>query len=363
MKILLLSHFPPPVHGSALVGQLILNSSILNSNFEFININLLASQKVQDSGRFQGRKLISFIRLLWVLTYNLIQNRPKICYYALTTTGLAFYRDVLLVGIIKFFGIPIVYHLHNKGVQTNANNWINYQLYRYVFHRSDIILLSELLYPDIDQFVKKEYVHICPNGISNISLIQVKKEKPTILFLSNLIQSKGIYELLEACQLLKKRGIDFQLNIVGSEGDILIKDLNKVIESYSLEKFVSVLGPIFNEEKFKSLVSASVFVLPTFYPNECFPLVLLEAMQASLPVISTYEGGIPDIVIDGETGYLVPQRDINALADRMQELIENPHLREQMGQAGRKRYEELFTAEIFENRLLEILQQVSLKYT
>lgn len=350
-----------------MVGQQLFISSILNSNFDIKHINLLASQKVQDSGRFQVRKLISFIRLIWDLTYNLIQNRPKICYYALTTKGLAFYRDVLLVGMIKLFRVPIVYHLHNKGVQKNSNNWIKYQLYRFVFYRSEIILLSELLYLDVAQFVKKEHVHICPNGISNgipnISLIMVKKEKPTFLFLSNLIQSKGIYELLEACQLLKKRGIDFQLNIVGSEGDILIKDLNKVIESYSLEKFVSVLGPIFNEEKFKSLVSASVFVLPTFYPNECFPLVLLEAMQASLPVISTYEGGIPDIVIDGETGYLVPQRDINALADRMQELIENPQLREQMGQAGRKRYEELFTAEIFENRLLEILQQVSLKYT
>lgn len=349
------------------MGQQIFNSRILNSKFDIQFINLLASQKVHDSGRFQGRKLMSFIRLIWDITYNLIKNRPKICYFALTSKGLAFYRDVLLVGIIKLFRVPIVYHLHNKGVHPNAKNWMNYQLYRFVFHRSDIILLSELLYPDVAQFVKKEHVHICPNGISNgipnISLIKVKKEKPTLLFLSNLIQSKGVTDLIEACNLLKLRGIDFNLDIVGDEGDLLFEDLGEVIHRYGMENCISLLGPIYDEEKIKLFESSAIFVFPTYYDQETFGLVLLEAMQASLPVISTYEGGIPDIVIDGETGYLVPQRDINALADRMQELIENPQLREQMGQAGRKRYEELFTAEIFENRLLEILQQVSLKYT
>ncbi len=361
MKVLISFHLPPPIHGSALVGQQIFNSSLLNSSFEITYINLLASRKVQDSGRFQGRKLISFIRLLWVLTYNLIQNRPKICYYALTTKGLAFYRDVFLVGMIKLFRVPIVYHLHNKGVQTNSNNWIKYRLYRFVFHRSEIILLSELLYSDVEQFVNKEHVHICPNGIKNTSDIHLKKEIPVILFLSNLVKSKGVYDLIEACYLLNQRGVKFYLNIIGNEGDILKNDLKELINRYKIDKCVKILGPLYDNEKFKALKSSNLFVFPTF--NDCFPLVLLEAMQASLPVISTYEGGIPDIVIDGETGYLVPQRDIHALADRMQELIENPQLREQMGQAGRKRYEELFTAEIFENRLLEILQQVSLKYT
>jgi glycosyltransferase involved in cell wall biosynthesis len=85
------------------------------------------------------------------------------------------------------------------------------------------------------------------------------------------------------------------------------------------------------------------------------PLVLLEAMQHSLPVVSTFEGAIPDVVEDGVTGFLVLQRDAIALAEKIELLIKNPELRTSMGIAGRKRYENNFTISIFENRLKEIL--------
>lgn len=81
-------------------------------------------------------------------------------------------------------------------------------------------------------------------------------------------------------------------------------------------------------------------------------------MQFSLPIISTFEGGIPDVVKDGINGFLVPQRDAQALADKLEVLIVNPLLRKEMGFAGRKLYEEKFTIEIFEKRLLEIFRNL-----
>ncbi len=82
-------------------------------------------------------------------------------------------------------------------------------------------------------------------------------------------------------------------------------------------------------------------------------------MQNGLAVISTPEGGIPDIVIDGKTGFLVPQQDSKKLADKMALMIQNPDLRKIMGQEGKKRFEKLFTLNQFENKFISILKEVS----
>ncbi len=104
----------------------------------------------------------------------------------------------------------------------------------------------------------------------------------------------------------------------------------------------------------EALHKADVLVHPT--REDCFPLVILEAMAAGLPVISTREGGIPDEVEDGMTGILCEKRDPAALADALKHLMEDAALRERMGRAGRERYERLFSASRFERRLTEILQ-------
>lgn len=112
----------------------------------------------------------------------------------------------------------------------------------------------------------------------------------------------------------------------------------------------------------KKLLKSKVFenppVLPlfsTFYHNECFSLVLLEAMEHGLPCISTTEGGIPGIVDDGKTGFLVPKHDVAALADKIQLLLNDSVLRSNMGKAGREKFEKEFTLEVFEKRMVEIL--------
>lgn len=112
----------------------------------------------------------------------------------------------------------------------------------------------------------------------------------------------------------------------------------------------------------KKLLKSKVFenppvlpLFPTFYHNECFSLVLLEAMEHGLPCISTTEGGIPGIVDDGKTGFLVPKHDVAVLADKIQLLLNDSVLRCKMGKAGREKFEKEFTLEVFEKRMVEIL--------
>lgn len=112
----------------------------------------------------------------------------------------------------------------------------------------------------------------------------------------------------------------------------------------------------------KKLLKSKVFenppVLPlfsTFYHNECFSLVLLEAMEHGLPCISTTEGGIPGIIDDGKTCFLVPKHDVAVLADKILLLLNDSGLRSNMGTVGREKFEKEFTLEVFEKRMVEIL--------
>ncbi len=110
------------------------------------------------------------------------------------------------------------------------------------------------------------------------------------------------------------------------------------------------------EKKISELQKADIFVFPTF--NEAFPLVLLEASQFSLPVISTFEGGIPDIVVDGKTGFLVKSQNPEMLAEKISILLNNSNLRIEMGRNAYERFINNFTIDIFEKNMLKTFNSI-----
>ena len=205
--------------------------------------------------------------------------------------------------------------------------------------------------------------HTHPDGVSAMSAAPSPSgegwgEDPHLLFLSNLIPSKGVYVLLDACRVLKKRGLDFKCDFVGGETkEIDRATFETAVKERDLEGVVCYHGPKYGEEKDAYWQSADVFVFPTFYFNECFPLVLLEAMQWRLPLVSSDEGGIPDIVEDGVNGFVCPRQNVQSLADALEKLITDPTLRQQMGERGYQRYLDLYTLEAFEKRFAALLRR------
>jgi len=131
-----------------------------------------------------------------------------------------------------------------------------------------------------------------------------------------------------------------------------------IIKKYRLETKVFNRGVIKGNEKEKFLIELDIFVFPTFYPFEGLPLVILEAMAAGLPIITTSVGSIPELVIDGETGFIIGKNNPQAAADAIIKLIENLELRMNIGKAGRKRYEEYFTLDHNINRMIEVFNEV-----
>lgn len=341
-----------------MVGKYINESNLINTSFDCEYLNLLASDKINQTGKINFSKLLGFCETWVKLLFILIKNRPDSCYFAITVSGYAFYRDLLLIFLLKIFRINLIYHMHNKGVSDKSNIFLHL-CYLFMYKNTHVILLSKYLYSDVENYVPKAKVHICPNGIPDFKIhdktAKTKDNVVRLLFLSNLIESKGIFILLDSLAIINQKGINFRCDIIGGEGDISEDKLVEYLKKSNLEDRVFYLGKKYGKDKHRVFLKSDIFVFPTFYSKECFPLVSIEAMKYAKPVISTNEGGLRDIVEDGITGYIVPQRNINLLVEKILELMGDPEKRYKMGKAGRYKYENEFKLNIFENRLLIIL--------
>lgn len=363
IKVLFILHLPPPVHGAAIANSFIRNSSIINNEFETDYLSLATNAKLHESGKGSIRKVFTFMSLIFKVLRALVNKKYDLCYVSLTAGGPAFYKDLIIVSVLKLFGKKILYHFHNKGVSLAPQNAINDLLYRYAFRNTSSILLSRYLYSDIAKYVDEKDVFYCPYGIPPTGIANKGKRTPDsdelcrLLYFSNMMIEKGVFVLLEACRELKKRNYNFVCHFAGGWTDITQTEFNDYVQKNNLENVVVALGPRYKEEKLSVFSNSDVFIFPTFYHYETFGLVNLEAMQHGLPIVSTPEGGIPDVVVDGVTGFLVPQRNTDALTEKLEILISNPDLRTEMGAAGEKRYRELFTIDRFERKVADIIKE------
>lgn len=362
-KILCIIQLPPPIHGNAMMNQYLIESKSINNNFLIKILSLKFVKQLADIGNFQIIKLIKMIIFIFKLLFQLIKFNPDLIYYTISPLGFAFYRDVLFVSIIKLFNKKIIYHLHAKGIKQKSRNKLNFLLYKFIFKDSYVIHLSPLLYNDIKNFCPLERVYFCPNGIPYIVKINKTKDKKCkkiqhILFFSNMIKTKGVMVLLEACKILKNKNINFQCNFVGEWfSDVQPEEFQDYIDENDLNSYIKYICPKYNiKEKVNLFNNSDILAFPTY--NDCFPIVVLEAMKFGLPVVSTYEGAIPEIVINGKTGFLVPQKDSYALADKLKVLIENPKLREKMGKAGREKFLKHYTLDKWEKKMVNIFNKI-----
>ena len=359
--ILFILHLPPPVHGAAMMGKYIHDSQVINQSFNCRYFNLTLAKNLQDIGKGGIRKLKDFIRQLRHIRQEVKTFRPTLCYVTPNAKGGAFYKDFVVVMMLKAMGQNVVVHYHNKGVATRQDKALDNFLYKRFFKGLKVILLAEPLYKDVCRYVKRKDVFICPNGIPEQETPSTKTphEGFNILFLSNMMKEKGVWDLVEACRILKERGKKFHCHFVGKWSDVTEKDFHQKLQEYHLENEITDHGAKYGIEKNVFLQQADVFVFPTYYNNECFPLVLLEAMEQGLACISTHEGGISAIIEEGKTRYVIDKQQPLALAEKIDYLIDHPELCRAMGEAGKKKFKEEFTLERFENRMKEILRTIT----
>lgn len=360
-RMLFITPLPPPVHGSAMVSQYIKDCKELQDEFQCDFVNLSTSRNIDEIGKRSIMKYIRFIGAYFITFWKLLTHRYALCYLAITCHGMGFLKDAPFVLLCKLFRRKIVIHQHNKGMSKCVDKQPYKWLLPLVYRNTKVILLSWYLYPDIEKVVKKEQILICPNGIPELfdkePHFERNNQVPNLLFLSNLIPSKGVYVLLDACKILKEKGYKFVCNFVGGESKEITKEVfEKAVDERGLNEIVYYKGPKYGNEKNAFFSNADIFVFPTYY--ECFPLVLLEAMQYKLPIITSCEGGIPDIVTNGENGFVCKTNDVDTTSDAIEKLLKDSGLRTQMGNNGHKLFRENFTLSVFNKNITWILKEI-----
>lgn len=140
---------------------------------------------------------------------------------------------------------------------------------------------------------------------------------PRLLCIGRLCEQKGQLLLVEAARRLKEKGVQFHLTLAG-DGEMR-SDIEALIDQHKLQEHISITGWISSNQVQQYLLDSQIMVLPSF--AEGLPVVIMEAMALKRPVISTYVAGIPELVVPGETGWLCPAGDIDALVEAMQKAL------------------------------------------
>ncbi len=184
---------------------------------------------------------------------------------------------------------------------------------------------------------------------------RTRRGRSVILSVGQLQERKGLGYLVEACGILRDRGIQFECRIIG-EGP-LRPILQEQIHQLGLEDSVLLVGALPHEEVIAQYQEATVFALPAILgkdgDRDGIPNVILEALSMGLPVVSTAHSGIPEVIEEGVDGLLVPPEDAQALSSALERLISDPEMRNAFGKAGRQIVADRFNPEKNARRLLE----------
>jgi glycosyltransferase involved in cell wall biosynthesis len=299
------------------------------------------------------------------------------------TDFLRLYQAVYIALRLQRMGIAHV-HAHFAGMAARTAFWIQKFFglgFSFTAHANDIfaprdfeigldklVAAARAIITETDyakKFLQERFpergdrVHRIYNGLNlaEFRRADFSSTPPLIVAVGRLIAKKGFADLIRACRLLVERGKSFRCQIIG-EGP-LEKKLHEQIDELDLQGCVELPGAKPQHEIRKSLAAGSAFVLPSVIDPEGgmdnLPTVIMEAMAAGLPVISTAIGGIPEMVIQNETGFLVPPGDVAALAGAIERLFDEIGLVRRLGEGGFQRARELFSIERNVRSLLALI--------
>ncbi|SMG43623.1 Glycosyltransferase involved in cell wall bisynthesis [Arenibacter troitsensis] len=361
-KILFLIQFPPPVHGVSVINKHIFNLSIFDEEYIKDVVELKFSEDLTTLSKLNLKKVLRTLKIAYELLLKGIKIKPQFVYFTISPANNTFYRDLIFVFIIKLLRIKPIYHLHGKGISDNVQkNPFVRNIYKWVFNNSAIIHLSDgLVRRELHPLqLKNAIIYVLPNGIINqypIQTFPITEKKDDVLFLSNLFPSKGIFILLQAIKLVKDHIPTIKVNIVGDTvNNQILREVKRLIVKYKLEQNVIIHGKKLGKEKSIFLENTKIFVHPTL--NDAFPLVILEALQNGLPVITTNEGAIPEI-IDDETGIIIQKNDPEQLALKIISLLSDQEHLKTLSKNCVDQFNERYTASIFNKNVHKIFMTI-----
>ena len=241
-----------------------------------------------------------------------------------TASDASFYRKAILAFFCRIKGIPVFMHIHGADFDSfylKANPLVRRFIRDSLKNCNKVIVLSGYWKTFFQESMQLNNVEILYNAVNCETYIHsctVPQNLNNFLFLGRLGERKGVYDLVKA--------IDILVNVEGLKqlkfhfaGDGEIDEVSKMVQNLNLTKNVEILGWVNSETKIDVLKKVDTVVLPSY--NEGLPVALLEAMAAGKIILSTYVGGIPDLITEGVNGYLINPGDIVGIVYHIKYII------------------------------------------
>jgi oligosaccharide repeat unit polymerase len=376
-RIILVGILPPPYNGQSVAFRVLVDA-LEKGNLDFKVIDISGSLKSRHNKETPIFRALDYLFILSKL-FRACLNTQALVYIQVSQSRNGFWRDILINRVCKLFNSRIVAHMHGgnfDGFYESQGRRMKGLIQEELTKYDKIIVLSENLKKmyDFQPIIRDRIVSI-PNGISSPVkhdfAKNIKQEKTfNILYLSNLIETKGYLVLLKSLSILKASGVSFSAFFCGqfstssdhslyNNPDDARVDFFRLVSEYNLDAEVIFKGVVTGTEKEGILQAAHFFVLPTQYVNEGQPISIIEAMRVGCVIITTNYRAIPEMIEDGETGFLLNHISPEEIARLIMLCISNPDLFAKISSATIRKYKENFTEQIHGSNMLKLLRELA----
>ena len=316
-----------------------------------LNITYVATHR-------DGSKMAKFVFFLRQVPKVFLKCFPADIVHIHTSHGWSYRRLVTILFGANLIGKKTILHVHGSefDLYFDKAGKVEQAIIRYGLRTADrVIALSSDWETKLHTIEPQANIVVIRNGVDYTRYLQFTgREMHTpanVLFLGRLGDRKGIYDLLEAIAELDRSEIEF---VLAGDGDV--ERVRAIVSERGWQRQVRIPGWVGPEDKMALLRAADLYVLPSYH--EGLPISVLEAMAAGLAVISTPVGGIPEAVIDGRNGYLVPPGNPRALAERIRDALMDRARWRAMSDASFLLAREDFDTSIVESHLKDLYESL-----
>jgi glycosyltransferase involved in cell wall biosynthesis len=268
----------------------------------------------------------------------LLIRKPDIVHIN-TPSYWSFWENTLYLVMSRFFNKKVILHIHGGKFNCfylSSNTVSRFMIRSIMVFPHIIIVLSPTWKRILSEFSPKARIVVLPNFVETssfkdsipkkASLNVADKKIINILFVGGAgAKEKGLYDVIEAACLVIMRRKNVFFTFAGCSN---MKDLTSLCEGKGLSEYTRILDFVSGKEKYQLYLESDIFVLPSY--AEGFPITMLEAMAAGLPVVASHVGAIPDVIRDGDNGFLIQAGDFKVLAEKIMLLVDDSILRQKM---------------------------------
>jgi len=357
--VLFVAPVPPPVHGAAYAMRFLLTGRVAEE-FRLLHVDSRFTDDVATLQKFSLRKVTRLFRYCWQITKHSLFGGAKGVVLTPTFYFKPFLKDAVFIWLSRLLCRKVTAWIHMDFRAMKYDTlpaWGRWFVKTTLRRCHRVVVPADRLIPFMPAWIEKERLSALPNGLPDHPPFPPRDESSRplrVLYLSNIEDNKGWRTFLQAAREVGREcpAAEFILHgrpMLGVTDD----DVKAEVERDNLNGRLCWMGPAFGDDKWNAFAAADVFCFPSWH--EAFPLSILEAMCASLPIVTSDVGGVPDAVVAGEGGIIVPPRDAAALADGLRKLLADGALRERMGRFNRARWQERYTVDAYRARWCSFL--------